>query len=87
MTNTCDWLPDALCYNDFNGEWEKFLSSVYQIFEHDFKQFRPNYQNFPITYDSRLENGKEMVFWHITCRDSAITQDRELDIRRCERIP
>ncbi len=86
MTNP-PWLPDALCYNDFKGEWDKFLATVYQVFERDFKQSRPAFQGCPVIYDSRMEDGKEAVFWHITCRDDLRTRNRELDIRRCERIP
>lgn len=87
MSNHPDWIPDALRYSDFNGEWEKFLATVYQIFERDFKQSTPTFQGYPVTYDSRIEDGKEAVFWHITCRDDPRTKNRELDIRRCERIP
>jgi hypothetical protein len=86
MTNP-SWLPDALRYADFNGEWDRFLDTVYQIFERDFKKSKPVFQNYPVTHDSRIEDGKEAVFWHITCRDDSRTGDRELDIRRCERIP
>jgi len=81
------WLPDALRYSDFDGDWERFLATVYQIFERDFKKSRPSYRGFPLKYDSRIEDGKEAGFWHMTCRDDPKTKYRELDIRRCERIP
>jgi hypothetical protein len=87
MNHHPDWLPDVLRYSDFNGEWERFLAIVYQIFERDFKHSTPTYQGHPVIYDSRIEDGKEAAFWHITCRDDPRTQKRELDIRRCERIP
>lgn len=87
MSNYPDWLPAALQYRDFNGGWEKFLNTVYQIFERDFKQSRPIYQGCPVTYDSKIEDGKEAIFWHITCRVDPQTKNRELDLRRCERIP
>jgi len=87
MSNHPDWLPAALQYDEFNGDWSRFLRTVYQIFERDFKQSTPIYRGCPVTYDSRIEDGKEAVFWHITCRDNPQTNNRELDIRRCERIP
>jgi hypothetical protein len=81
------WLPDPLQYSDFNGEWDRFLATVYQIFERDFKKSNPKYQDYPVTYDSRIEDGKEAVFWHMTCRYYPGTRGREMDLRRCERIP
>jgi len=81
------WLPDALQYSDFDGDWEKFLATVYQIFERDFKESRPSYRGFPLSYDSRIEDGKEEVFWHLTSQYDKKTGNREMDFRRCERIP
>jgi len=81
------WLPDALRYSDFDGDWEKFLTTVYQTFEHDFKKSRPRYRGFPISYDSKIEDGKEVVFWHLTSQYDKKTRNREMDLRRCERIP
>ena len=62
MSNLPDWLPDALRYSDFNGKWDEFWTTVYRIFERDFKQSTPTYQGYPVTYDSRIEDGKEAVF-------------------------
>lgn len=81
MSDAPEWLPDALRYTDFNGDWDKFLVAVYEIFDHDFKQSRLSYKGHPVTYDSRIENGKEVVFWHL------IQGGKEPDLRRCERIP
>jgi len=81
------WLPDILRYSDFDGDWERFLDAVYQIFVRDFKQSRPSYGGRSVTYDSRMEQGKEAAFWHITSSIDPNTQDRVPDFRRCERIP
>jgi len=81
MSDAPEWLPEALRYSDFNGDWDKFLAAVYGIFERDFKKSRPRYEGRPVTYDSSLEDGKEAAFWHI------IQGGREPDLRRCERIP
>lgn len=80
------WLPEALQYGDFNGEWEKFLAAVYQIFERDFKHSRPGYLGKSVVHDSKIENGKEAAFWHLISRDDPRTGNREMDIRRCERV-
>jgi len=81
------WLPDALRYSDFDGDWARFLAAVYQVFERDFKQSRPSYEGRIVVHDARVEDGKEAGFWHMTCRYEARTHAREVDLRRCERIP
>ena len=87
MSNPPDWLPEALRYSDFNGDWDKFLATIYEIFERDFKSSRPSYGNCPVTYDSSLEDGKEAAFWHITSSVDPATKNRVPDLRRCERVP
>ena len=81
------WLPDALRYSDFDGDWGQFLAAVYQVFELDFKQSRPSYEGRTVVHDTRIEDGKEAGFWHMICRYEARTHAREMDLRRCERIP
>ena len=87
MSDTPEWLPPALKYADFDGDYDKFLAAVYAVFERDFKQSRLDYRNRPITYDSRVEDGKEAAFWHITSSLDRSAGKRELDLRRAERIP
>jgi hypothetical protein len=79
-------LPEPLRYDDFKGEWGTFLASVYGVFERDFKHYTPRYEGRPVTHDSRIEDGKEAAFWHIISRNDPRTGNRELNIRRCERI-
>jgi hypothetical protein len=81
-----DWLPKALRYNDFNGDWDKFLAAVYGIFERDFKKSRPRYEGRPVTYNTKIEDSKEAAFWHVTTSTDATTQERVPELRRCERI-
>ena len=86
MSDPPEWLPEPLGYNDFGGDWNKFLAAVYSIFERDFKQSKLNYGGLPVSYDSEIENGKEAAFWHVTTSTDASTQERVPDLRRCERI-
>lgn len=87
MSDAPEWLPAALRYSDFDGDYDRFLVAVYEVFERDFKQSKPHYHNRPITYDSRIEDGKEAAFWHITSSFDSSTGNRELNLRRAERIP
>ena len=87
MSNALQWLPAALRYGDFDGDYDRFLAVVYEVFERDFKQSKPHYHSHAISYDSRMEDGKEAAFWHITSSFNPSTGSRELDLRRAERIP
>jgi len=87
MTSRPPWLPEELRYADYKGDWNKFLEDVYSIFERDFKSSCPKYEGLPLVYDSTLEAGKEMAFWHLIQRHDCRVQDRVPDLRRCERIP
>ena len=87
MSNALQWLPAALRYGDFVGDYDRFLAVVYEVFERDFKQSKPHYHSHAISYDSRMEDGKEAAFWHITSSFNPSTGSRELDLRRAERIP
>lgn len=81
------WLPKELCYADYEGNWGKFLSDVYDIFLNDFKRSQAKYEGHTIVYDSTIELGKERVFWHLIQRQDYSALERLPDIRRCERIP
>ncbi len=78
------WLPDILC---FNGDWDNFIATVYQVFENDFKNTKPTFQGLVVNHDTNIEFGKEAGFWHIVQRDDKIAEERVPDIARCVRIP
>ena len=86
MSNPPDWLPEALRYEDFGGDWEKFFATVYEVFERDFKHSTPNFRWKPLIYDSTIEDGKEVAFWHVTTSSDEATGERLPDFRRSERI-
>ncbi len=86
MTVHPPWLPQSLCYDDFHGDWGKFLEAVYQIFERDFKQSKPCYTGRVVVHNENIEDGREACFWHLVQRGDPFAGDRIPDLRRCERI-
>ena len=86
MTSHLSWLPEPLQYSDFGGDWDKFLSAIYGVFQRDFKQCRPSYGGRPVVHNTHIEHGKEKGFWHLIQRDAPDAYDRLPDLRRCERI-
>lgn len=87
MSDRPAWLPEELHYGDYHGDWERFLSDVYAVFERDFKQSKPSYQGRLIIFDSKIENAKEAAFWHIIQREDPKSHEKVPDLRRCERMP
>jgi len=87
MKSHPQWLPKELCYASYGGNWDKFLSALYDIFLTDFKHLKAKYEGRTVVYDSRIEYGKEKAFWHLIQRDDFSTRQKLPDIRRCERIP
>ncbi len=80
------WLPHPLCYDEFGGNWEDFLNAVYSVFVRDFKLSKPTFGILPVCIDRSIENGKEVIFWHIIQKDDIAEGGRVPDIRRCEHI-
>lgn len=87
MSARPSWLPEELHYGDYDGDWERFLSDVYGIFERDFKRSKPYYRGQAIPFDSKIENDKEAAFWHIVQREDPKSHEKVPDLRRCERMP
>ena len=86
MQETPDWLPGLVLLQDYSGMWNRYVEALYDFFHDDFILTRPllagvtvNHKKYP------MEKGKEATFWHLI--SSGLTEEeREPDIRRCERI-
>lgn len=86
MSDTPDWLPPLVLFNDYGGNWHAYLEAVYAWFKQDFVDSKPTFQGrrlglkrLPVTY------GKEATFWHMI-QEGPVEEDRIPDFRRCERI-
>lgn len=86
MTTIPDWLPPMLT---LSGTWDKIVSSLYAIFERDFKQGKPKFQHYMVWWDQRVLSGQhyEEGFWHLISRDDKSSGGRIPDFRRAERLP
>ena len=86
MTVELDWLPPMLT---LSGTWEEIVSSLYAMFEKDFKQTKPKFQIYVIWWDQRVLAGQyyEEGFWHLISRDDKSTGERLPDFCRAERLP
>lgn len=81
-----DWLPGLVLFDDYEGNWERFIEDIYMFFRRDFIENQAIFNSQPVRMKRYpLLNGKEAAFWHITS-EGKVEDSRLPDIRRCERI-
>ena len=86
MSESPDWLPPLVLFEDFKGDWDAYLEAIYALFKLDFIDTKPVFQGrrlglkrYPLTL------GKEATFWHMISEGKE-EATRVPDFRRCERI-
>ena len=78
------WLPPMAEVNPWTAET---FDMLYSIFKRDFKVSQPVYQGRPVWFFPEMEDGKEVIFWHMTSEKDKDTGERLPDLRRSERLP
>lgn len=84
MNGTPEWLPPIFPANPWTNET---FDRLYAIFQRDFKESQPKYDGNPVWFFPEKEDGKEVIFWHMTSRDDKASGERLPDLRRSERLP
>lgn len=82
------WLPKIITLEEFDGDYEKYVNHLHEIFLNDFARTKLKIDDKPIYYDDRVLDGSGRCecFIHITTCEDAVTKDRNFDPRRCERL-
>ncbi|MCR4434100.1 MAG: hypothetical protein NUV70_08650 [Caldiserica bacterium] len=78
------WLPDMFPVNPWT---DKTYDLLYQIFRRDFLENHVYYQGNSVWFFREKENGKEIIFWHLTSHEVGKQGGRIPDPRRAERLP
>lgn len=86
MDSTPDWLEPLARLEDFNGDAEAYIAHLFSIFERDFISSTPTFRGKRVLHDKKDDSGKPQAFTHITTEENRQTKERELCLRRCERI-
>jgi len=86
MSNAPEWLPALRLLDELGGDWHRFLLELYNLFYRDFRMSRPRFRGLPVVYDTRISEGKEEGFWHLISEVDKDSGDRNVVLRRCERI-
>ena len=87
MDKNPDFLPPKI---STDGVWEIVVEKLYEVFNKDFKFYRPRHCGVRIFYDNRIlanGNGKEEFFWHLISKDNKLTGTRDPHFPRARRLP
>ena len=88
MTNKKICLPALIELENFEGNPKIYIDHLYSIFQDDFINSQPTLVGKNVIIgNQKIEDGKEMVFWHITSKGGTKHEERLPDMRRCERLP
>jgi hypothetical protein len=80
------WLPDLVLLKDSGGDWDHYLTAVYEVFQRDFGRSRPSFEGRTLALKRHpMTRGKEATFWHLVS-SGPLEEDRLPDFRRLERI-
>jgi hypothetical protein len=86
MTTNVTWLPDLVLFDEYDGNWDRYLEVIYNFFTKDFVDDQPKFQGRKLALKKHpMYLGKEATFWHIISEGKS-EDDRTPDLRRCERI-
>ena len=86
MSDWPDWLPPLVFFDNYDGNWDRYLDALYDYFRKDFLESKPSYRGVKLALKRHpVIQGKEATFWHLISKGSS-EADRIPDMRRCERI-
>lgn len=86
MSRNPEWLPELVLFEDYSGNWERYVDALYKFFCDDFVKSTPSFRGIKLALKKHpVIQGKEATFWHIIS-DGKKEEDRIPDFRRCERI-
>lgn len=61
-----DWLPPLVFFDDYHGDWEKYLTAIYKYFKEDFINTKPKFRGKQLGLKRHpVTSGKEATFWHM----------------------
>lgn len=80
------WLPPLVRLEDSGGDWTAYEEVLYGWFKVDFVASLPAWPGKRVGLKRHpTTQGKEATFWHFIT-EGAVEAERQIDIRRCERI-
>lgn len=84
---TPHWTPELVTKSPIE-DFAVYEDRIYAIFRHDFIDSHPSFDGLRVSVRRQKEetDGKWAGFFHITSVEDYTTGERNVDLRRCERI-
>ena len=80
-------LPSLILLEDHSGNWDSYLTALYELFKQDFIQSKPTFRGRTLALKKHpMLRGKEATFWHFIT-EGEVEEERMPNLRRCERLP
>ena len=89
--NNCNYIPQPIALEDFNGDWHLYLNAIYEVFKQDFLTSPVVFNNKIVSIITEaIFDGKERSFWHIISDEHKGTpkcdKNRIPNLERCSKI-
>ena len=87
MSDIPDWFPSIIRFEDHDGDWNRYVEAVHDIYLQDWQRNRPfcNGQRVGVKRHPQADHGRDATFWHLIS-EGHVELEREPDVRRMERI-
>lgn len=83
---SADWLPPLMLLAECGGDWSAYENVLYECFTSEFLRSKPGWPGRRVNLKRHpMSKGKEATFWHFIS-EGQIEAERQIDLRRCERI-
>ena len=79
-------LPERITFQEYNGDWFKYIEDLYLVYMRTLVYERAKYEDKPVlTNQEPMRNGKEETFWHII--EGRTGKKTSTDFNRCACVP
>lgn len=86
MSEKFEWLPSRIEFDDYDGNWFRYLDVIYQVYLETLVLDRASFQGkIVLTIKEPQRDNKEETFWHII--EGKIGNKVETDFDRCASVP
>lgn len=86
MTPSPEWLPPLVLFQNYGGDWTRYVEALYRYYKQDFVDSSCSFRGLRVERKRLpIEQRKEATFWHLIS-EGRREKDRLPDLRRCERI-
>ena len=86
MSEELNWLPARITFQDYKGDWFKYIEDLYLVYMRTLVWDRAKFERKSVlTTGNPMRDGKEETFWHII--EGRTGNKKATDFNRCACVP